>query len=60
MDTLIARSWRGVIGGIGANRSPVKVRLDGRAVSPFDAGRDFRAVVLTFAAADLGGMAIDQ
>lgn len=57
---MIARSWRGVIGGIGANRSPVKVRLDGRAVSPFDAGRDFRAVVLTFAAADLGGMAIDQ
>src|SRR5437870_2923741 len=37
-----------------ANRSPVKVRLDGRAVSHFDAGRDFLAAVLTFAAAELG------
>jgi molecular chaperone DnaK len=36
-----------------ANRSPVKVRLDGREVSHFDAGRDFLAAVLTFAAAEL-------
>jgi molecular chaperone DnaK (HSP70) len=37
-----------------ANRSPLKVRLDGRAVSHFDAGRDFLSAVLTFAAAELG------
>src|SRR5262245_11333050 len=29
-----------------ANRSPVRVRLDGREVSHFDAGRDFLAAVL--------------
>src|SRR5262249_46412226 len=37
-----------------ANRSPLKVRLDGRPMSHFDAGRDFLAAVLTFAAAELG------
>jgi molecular chaperone DnaK len=37
-----------------ANRSPARVRLDGREVSHFDAGRDFLAAVLTFAAAELG------
>jgi molecular chaperone DnaK (HSP70) len=36
-----------------ANRSPVKVRVDGQEVSHFDAGRDFLATVLTFAAAEL-------
>jgi molecular chaperone DnaK (HSP70) len=36
-----------------ANRSPVKIRLDGREVSHFDAGRDFLATVLAFAAAEL-------
>jgi molecular chaperone DnaK (HSP70) len=37
-----------------ARRSPVKVRLDDRDISPFDAGRDFLSAVLTFAAAELG------
>src|SRR5947209_7621165 len=36
-----------------ANRSPVKVRLDGREISHSDAGRDFLAAVLTSAAAEL-------
>lgn len=36
-----------------AHRSPAKVRLDGREISHFDAGRDFLSVVLTFAAAEL-------
>jgi molecular chaperone DnaK (HSP70) len=36
-----------------ARRSPVKVRLDGREISPDDAGRDFLSAVLTFAAAEL-------
>jgi molecular chaperone DnaK (HSP70) len=37
-----------------AHRSPVKVRVDGREVSHFEAGRDFLTTVLAFAAADLG------
>ncbi len=36
-----------------ARRSPVKVRLDGREISHFEAGRDFLTAVLTFAAAEL-------
>jgi len=36
-----------------ANRSPVKVHLDGREVSHFEAGRDFLSSVLLFAAAEL-------
>jgi molecular chaperone DnaK (HSP70) len=36
-----------------ANRSPVRVRLDGREVSHFDAGRDFLAAVLALATAEL-------
>ena len=36
-----------------AHRSPIKVRLDGREISHFDAGRDFLSTVLTFAAAEL-------
>lgn len=36
-----------------ANRSPSKVRLDGRGITHFEAGRDFLKTVLTFAAAEL-------
>ncbi len=36
-----------------ANRSPAKVRLEGREISHFDAGRDFLSSVLLFAAAEL-------
>lgn len=36
------------------NRSPYRLRLDGRQVSPFDAGRDFLSAVLVFAAQELG------
>jgi molecular chaperone DnaK (HSP70) len=36
-----------------AHRSPVRVRLDGRAISHADAGRDFLTAVLTFAATEL-------
>jgi molecular chaperone DnaK (HSP70) len=36
-----------------ARRSPVKIRVDGREISHHDAGRDFLAAVLTFAAAEL-------
>jgi molecular chaperone DnaK (HSP70) len=36
-----------------AHRVPIKRRLDGREISPADAGQDFLAAVLTFAAADL-------
>ena len=36
-----------------ANRSPVKVKLDDREISHFDAGRDFLSSVLLFAAAEL-------
>ncbi len=36
-----------------ANRSPIKVRLDGRELSHFDAGRDFLAAVLASAAAEI-------
>lgn len=35
------------------HRSPLKVRLDGQQLSPFDAGRDFLSSVLLFAAAEL-------
>ncbi|MCK6628665.1 MAG: Hsp70 family protein [Anaerolineae bacterium] len=35
------------------NRSPLKLRLDGQQLSPFDAGRDFLSSVLLFAAAEL-------
>jgi molecular chaperone DnaK (HSP70) len=34
-------------------RSPLKVRLDGQQISPFEAGRDFLSSVLLFAAAEL-------
>ncbi len=34
-------------------RSPLKVRLDGQQLSPFEAGRDFLSSVLLFAAAEL-------
>ena len=34
-------------------RSPLKVRLDGQQLSPFDAGKDFLASVLLFAAEEL-------
>lgn len=37
-----------------AHRSPVTARLDGRAISHFEAGRDFLSTVLTFAAAEAG------
>lgn len=37
-----------------SHRSPAKVRLDGREISHFDAGRDFLTAVLTFAGAELG------
>lgn len=37
-----------------ANRSPMKVRLDGREVSPFDAGKEFLSGVLLSAVAELG------
>lgn len=36
-----------------ANRSPIKVRLNGQEISPFDAGRAFLSSVLSFAAAEL-------
>ncbi len=36
-----------------ANRSPIKLRLDGRQISPFDAGRDFLTGVLLFAREEL-------
>src|SRR5215472_6458544 len=36
-----------------ARRSPMRVRLDGREISPFDAGRDFLTAVLTFVSAEL-------
>lgn len=36
-----------------AHRSPLQRRLDGRSVSPLEAGRDFLTAVLTFAAAEL-------
>jgi molecular chaperone DnaK (HSP70) len=36
-----------------ALRSPVKVRVGGREISHFEAGRDFLTTVLTFAAAEL-------
>jgi molecular chaperone DnaK (HSP70) len=36
-----------------AHRSPVKVRIDGREVSHFDAGRDFLSTLLTFASVEL-------
>lgn len=36
-----------------ARRSPIKIRLDGREISHFDAGRDFLSAVLTVARADL-------
>lgn len=35
------------------NRSPLKVRLAGRQVSPYEAGRDFLSAVLLFAAEEL-------
>jgi molecular chaperone DnaK len=34
-------------------RSPIKVRLEGQQLSPFDAGRDFLTTVLLFAAEEL-------
>jgi molecular chaperone DnaK (HSP70) len=37
-----------------ANRSPARVRIDGREIGHTDAGRDFLTAVLTFAAAELG------
>ena len=36
-----------------SNRSPVKLRFDGQAISHFDAGKDFLSAVLLFAAAEL-------
>ncbi len=36
-----------------ANRSPLKVRVDGKQISPFDAGRDFLTSVLLFAVEEL-------
>lgn len=36
-----------------AQRSPLKVRLDGREISPFEAGRDFLSSVLVFAAREI-------
>jgi molecular chaperone DnaK (HSP70) len=36
-----------------SNRSPLKVRVDGKQVSHFDAGREFLSSVLLFAAAEL-------
>src|SRR5262245_24916223 len=36
-----------------ANRSPVKLRVDGREISHFDAGRDFLSAVLAFAASQI-------
>jgi molecular chaperone DnaK (HSP70) len=36
-----------------ARRSPIKIRLDGRNLSPFEAGNDFLSAVLTSAAAEL-------
>lgn len=36
-----------------SNRSPLKVRVDGREISPQEAGRDFLSSVLLFAAAEL-------
>jgi molecular chaperone DnaK (HSP70) len=36
-----------------ARRSPVKLQVDGRRVSHFDAGREFLSAVMTFAAAEL-------
>jgi molecular chaperone DnaK (HSP70) len=36
-----------------ARRSPVKVRLDGREISHFEAGHDFLTTILTFAAGEL-------
>ncbi len=36
-----------------SNRSPLKVRLDGREISPQQAGQDFLSSVLLFAAAEL-------
>ncbi len=36
-----------------ANRSPVRVRLDGREISHFDAGREFLSSVLLFAVEEL-------
>jgi molecular chaperone DnaK (HSP70) len=37
------------------NRSPVRARLDGREISPSEAGRDFLSSVLLFAAQELNG-----
>ncbi len=37
-----------------ANRSPYKIRIDGKEVSPFDAGRDFLLSVLGYARQELG------
>lgn len=37
-----------------ANRSPVKIRLDDRDISHFDAGQDFLSSLLLFALAELG------
>ena len=37
-----------------ANRSPIKVRVNGQQISPFDAGRDFLISVLLFANEELG------
>jgi molecular chaperone DnaK len=36
-----------------ARRSPVKIQIDGRKVSHFDAGREFLSAVMTFAAAEI-------
>jgi molecular chaperone DnaK (HSP70) len=36
-----------------SRRSPMRVRLDGRDISPLEAGREFLTAVLTFAAAEL-------
>ncbi|HNT54295.1 MAG TPA: Hsp70 family protein [Anaerolineaceae bacterium] len=37
-----------------AQRSPLKLRLDGREISPFEAGQDFLASVLVFAGREVG------
>jgi len=36
-----------------SRRSPIKVRIHGRDISPFDAGKEFLTAALTFAAAEL-------
>jgi len=36
-----------------SNRSPIKINLDGREITPFEAGRDFLSTLLVFAAQEL-------